>query len=199
MKTKITSLALLIAAGLLSSTVTASAFITYGDTLVNGTTYDLSPYANLTGANLYNANLTGAYLYNAKLFFADLSYANLTGAYLINANLTAANLGNANLTGAYLYNANLSYVNLYNANLTNADLSYANLSYTDLTGATVSYSNWADFSTNSGASGLGSYSYNTSLINYANASVPEPSTYGLIGIAALGVALAARRKKLKTA
>jgi len=198
MKTKITSLALLIAAGLLSSTVTASAFITYGDTLVNGTTYDLSPYANLTGANLYNANLTGAYLYNAKLFFADLSYANLTGAYLINANLTAANLGNANLTGAYLYNANLSYVNLYNANLTNADLSYANLSYTDLTGATVSYSNWADFSTNSGASGLGSYSYNTSLINYANASVPEPSTYGLIGIGALGVAFAARRKKQKS-
>ena len=30
-------------------------------------------------------------------------------------------------------------------------------------------------------------------------AVPEPSTYGLIGIAALGVALAARRRKAKTA
>jgi len=64
----------------------------------------------------------------------------------------------------------------------------------------VSYSNWTDFSTNSGASGLDSYSYNTSLINYANAPapVPEPSTYGLIGIGALGVAFAARRKKQKS-
>jgi hypothetical protein len=30
-------------------------------------------------------------------------------------------------------------------------------------------------------------------------AVPEPSTYGLIGLAALGLALAARRRKLKTA
>jgi hypothetical protein len=64
----------------------------------------------------------------------------------------------------------------------------------------VSYSNWTDFSTNSGALGLGNYAYDTSLITYANApAVPEPSTYGLIGIGALGVAFAARRRKLKTA
>ena len=150
MKTKITSLALLIAAGLLSSTVTASAYTTYGNTVVNGTTYNLSPFADLTAANL--------------------SYATLSDA----------NLSYATLSFAYLYNADLSYA--------------------DLTGATVSYSNWTDFSNNSGAQGLGSYSYDTSLINYAGSTpVPEPSTYGLIGVAALGVAFAARRRKLKTA
>jgi uncharacterized protein YjbI with pentapeptide repeats len=166
MKTKNPSLALLIAAGLLSSTASASASIIYGNTVVNGTTYDLSPYANLSGA---------------YLFGADLSYADLSNAYL--------------------YYADLSGAHLYNADLSNAYLSYANLTGADLTGATVSYSNWTDFSTYSGASGLGSYSYDTSLIIYANAPapVPEPSTYGLIGIGALGVAFAARRRKLKTA
>jgi PEP-CTERM motif len=36
-------------------------------------------------------------------------------------------------------------------------------------------------------------------VAYGATTVPEPSTYGLIGIAALGVAFAARRRKLKTA
>ena len=166
MKTKITSLASLIAAGLLLSSVTASAATIYGLTTVNGSQYDLSPFADLTDANLSNADLT-----NAFLMHADLSNANLSGA-------------------------NLSGANLYRAYLLRADLSGANL-----TGATISYSNWTDFSTNSGATGLDSYGYDTSLINYANApapAVPEPSTYGLIGISALGVAFAARRKKQKS-
>jgi uncharacterized protein YjbI with pentapeptide repeats len=158
-------LALLISAGLLSSTVTASAYITYGNTVVNGETYDLSPDANLWGANLYGANLYNANLYYAYLSEADLRYANLS----------LADLRYANLIGA-------------------------NLRYANLTGATVSYSNWTDFSTNSGALALTSYAYDTSLITYANApAVPEPSTYGLIGVVALGLALAARRKKLKKA
>jgi len=72
MKTKNPSLALLIAAGLLSSTASASAYITYGPTVVNGVTYNLSPGATLTGAHLENATLTGA---------------NLNGAYLVNAHL----------------------------------------------------------------------------------------------------------------
>jgi uncharacterized protein YjbI with pentapeptide repeats len=173
MKTKTTSLALLIAAGFLSSTVTASAYTTYGNTLVNGTTYDLSPGTDLSNANLSNANL-----YDANLSGTDLSFANLYDANLSNANLSYTNLSFAILSFAILSGTDLSNANLY--------------------GATVSYSNWNDFSTNSGASGLGSYRYDTSLINYANASVPEPSTYGLIGIAALGVALAARRKKQKS-
>jgi hypothetical protein len=189
MKTKTPSLALLIAAGLLLSTAPASAYIIYGSTDVNGTTYNLWP----------NANLSYAYLRKAKLYNADLSYANLSNA----------NLSGADLRYTYMYGADLSYAYLSGADLSGADLSYANLSYANLswtkltgvnlTGATVSYSDWTDFSTHSGAN-FDSYSYDTSLINYANApAVPEPSTYGLIGIVALGLALAARRRKLKTA
>ena len=203
--TKSLPLALLVSAGLLSSTATASAYIIYGNTFVNGTTYDLSPFADLFAANLYRADL-----FAADLFAANLSYANLYRADLFAADLFAANLYNADLSYANLYNADLSYAYLSYANLSradlsyaylyNADLSYADLSYANLDGATVSYSNWTDFYTNSGALGLGSYAYDTSLIRYANApAVPEPSTYGLIGVVALGLALAARRRKLKTA
>ena len=207
MKTKITSLALLIAAGLLLSSVTASAATIYGLTTVNGSQYDLSPFADLTDANLSYANLTNADLAEVVLVHADLSYAILIGADLNHAILTntadstiITDLTHADLTGATLLYAQLSNANLTNATLIGATLTGTYLDNANLTGATVSYSNWADFLTNSGASGLGSYSYNTSLINYAgNGVIPEPSTYGLIGIGALGVALAARRKKLKTA
>ena len=178
--TKSLPLALLVTAGLLSSTATANEWIIYGNTVVNGVTYNLSPGANLSSADLYYANLS----------FANLSNANLSGAVLSFADLPYANLSSAVLSDANLSGANLSFANLSNANLSGADL----------TGATVSYSNWTDFSTNSGASGLGFYSFNTSLINYAGSTpVPEPSTYGLIGVGALGVAFAARRRKLKTA
>lgn len=187
--TKSLPLALLVAAGLLSSTAPASAYTTYGLTTVNGTQYDLSPfadlsYADLSHANLFNASLFGANLYNASLFYSDLFHSDLSYANLTNADLSMANLYNA-----YLSNADLSNANLYNAYLLGADL----------TNATVSYSNWTDFSQNSGAIGLVSYGYDTSLINYAgNGAIPEPSTYGLIGIGALGVAFAARRKKQKS-
>ena len=204
--TKSLPLALLIAAGLLSSTVTASAsHLTYGPTTVNGTQYNLSPGTNLSLTNLSYANLSGAVLSHADLSYTNLYNANLTGgAYLDNADLSNAVLSYANLTGAHLSYADFSSTYLYYANLTgasldNAVLTGASLDGVNLTGATVSYSNWTDFSTNSGASGLDSYSYNTSLINYAgNGAIPEPSTYGLIGIGALGVAFAARRRKVKT-
>ena len=164
MKTKSLPLALLIVAGLLSSTVTANAYINYGNTVVNGTTYNLSPGGYLSGANLSGANLTNA----------DLSWV---GWY--NVDLTGANL-----TGANLYFSNLSNVNL--------------------TGATVSYLNWDDLLNNSGTlasstNGLRWYTFDKNLINYVGAgAIPEPSTYGLIGLGALGVAVAARRKKQKS-
>ena len=200
--TKSLPLALLIAAGLLSSTVTASAYHTiYGLTTVNGTQYNLSPGTSSTLTNLSYANLSGAVLSHADLSYTTLYNANLTGgAYLDNADLSNAVLSYANLTGAHLSYADFSSTYLYYANLTGADLSStvltgASLDGVNLTGATVSYSNWTDFSTNSGASGLGSYSYNTSLIIYTPA-VPEPSTYGL-SLACLALALAACRRRLR--
>ena len=45
---------------------------------VNG--YQIQPYANLRGANLYSADLRGANLYSANLCGADLSGATLCGA-----------------------------------------------------------------------------------------------------------------------
>ncbi len=52
------------------------------------------------------------------------------------------------------------------------------------------YLNWEGVSVNHGQK---------IVYNYTVSSVPEPSTYGLIGLAALGLAFAARRRKLKTA
>jgi len=189
MKTKITSIALLVLAGLFTSTTIARAYTTYGNTLVNGyLTYNLSPGQDLTGANMFQIpglNLTGANLFGT----------NLTSATLSDVNLTNAGLLYADLSNTYLFGTNLTGADLTGATLTGARLNGANL-----TGATVSYANWTDFSTNSGATGLDNYSYNTSSLKYANApAVPEPSTYGLIGIAALGLAFAARRRKSKTA
>jgi len=148
------------------------------------TSGNLSPGSNLSGANLtWIGSLTGF----------DLSGANLTGADLSVVNLSSVGLFNANLSDTYLWDVNLTGADLTNATLTGARLGGANL-----TGATVSYANWTDFKNNSGATNLDNYSYNTSSLNYANApAVPEPSTYGLIGVAALGVAFAARRRKLK--
>lgn len=213
-------IAMLVAAGLLSSkvTATASGYITYGNTVVNYTTYNLSPGADLSYANLYGANLPYADLNGTKLYKAGLQYAVLTGAnlsdanltqapmpsvILTNANLSSANFFQASLVGADLAGTNLTGAILMSANLTGANLTGANLtgSYllnANLTGATLSYADWDDFVNNSGAALIGAYNYDTNLINYAGpAPVPEPSTYGLIGIAALGAAFATRRK-LKT-
>jgi uncharacterized protein YjbI with pentapeptide repeats len=74
---------------------------------INGVEYDISPFANLTGADLYGANLTGADLYGANLTGANLRGAVLTGADLTGANLTGADLRGADLRGADLRGADL--------------------------------------------------------------------------------------------
>ena len=58
-------------------------------------TYEITPFAdlygaNLTGANLHGANLTGADLYGANLYGANLRGANLRGADLYGADLRGA-------------------------------------------------------------------------------------------------------------
>jgi hypothetical protein len=62
---------------------------------VNG--YEIKPFANLEGANLW-----GTYLRGANLEGADLRYAYLWDADLEGANLWGADLRGADLTGANL-------------------------------------------------------------------------------------------------
>jgi len=223
---KIKKTILTFSTGLMVPIVNATTYTTYGIKTVNSVEYNLSPYAHLFGANLSYGELTNANLSYANLSYGNLSYAfltesNLIGAEMSHANLSYTFLSKANLSGndltqtksSYAFlseanlsdtdfsNADLSYANLDGANLTNINLTGTDLSYACLSHATVSYLNWTDFSTNSGATGLNLYTYEKNLLIYAGPAptVPEPSTYGLIGISALAVAFAARRRKLKSA
>jgi len=76
---------------------------------------NLKPSAHLSSANLEYANLTGADLYDAYLWQANLSNADLTGADLDTAILLGANLSKADLTGADLDNTILDYAALDDA------------------------------------------------------------------------------------
>jgi uncharacterized protein YjbI with pentapeptide repeats len=161
---------------------------------VNG--YEIAPNANLNFANLNNANLANANLAGATLQFAQLSHTNFTNSNLTNSNFYHANATYANFTNAIIDNYSaFGYADLTGANFTGAVFNNSYFNGADITGITVSYSNWNDFVLNSGARQLDSSYQNT--INYAGPApvVPEPSTYGLIGIGALGVAFASRRKQ----
>jgi len=104
---------------------------------VNGSTYTIGPFANLSGARLENANLSGANLHRANLSSTVLSGANLSGA-----NLTYADLNRVFLMRANLIRADLRYANLFRANLSMVNLSGANLNGADLSGfGSVSLSN----------------------------------------------------------
>jgi len=103
-------------------------------------------WANLSGADLFEANLSQANLSwadlsEANLSWANLSQANLSWADLSGANLSGANLSKTDLSRADLSGANLSWANLSKANLSQANLSKANLSWANLSGADLS---WAD-------------------------------------------------------
>jgi len=101
-----------------------------------------------------------------------------------------------------------------NTSLVRNNTSYAAIAYN--LNATTKYFGWLGFSNNSDGSQIKINSaylnptanqavttgvtHNTGgAVAYSAVGVPEPSTYGLIGVAALGVAFAARRRKLKTA
>jgi len=96
--------------------------------------------------------------------------------------------------------------------ITGADNNTSNEVFADINGVRVidilnnnSYPQWTLLSaifTASGTTtsvGMGTWTANDHHLvsNFSVTAVPEPSTYGLIGIAALGVAFAARRRKLK--
>ena len=101
--------------------------------IVNG--HKIEPFADLVGANLWDAYLYRANLKGADLEGADLRWANLKGADLRRANLRGANLYDADLGGADLRRADLRGADLDGANLEGADLRGANLRGADLRGA----------------------------------------------------------------
>lgn len=79
-------------------------------------------FADLSGANLFNARLTHANLLEAVLVGANLDMALLYGADLRGANLADANPNNANLIRANLEAATLLQTNLSGANQSMARL-----------------------------------------------------------------------------
>ncbi len=83
---------------------------------------NIEPYADLRGADLYEANLRGADLFGADLREANLRGADLFGADLRGVNLRGADLRGVNLRGADLRRANLFGVDLRGANLFGVDL-----------------------------------------------------------------------------
>jgi uncharacterized protein YjbI with pentapeptide repeats len=116
---------------------------------------ELSPYADLRGADLRGMEFKGANLIHGKFEGANLEYTNfenatlseaelqdavlihsdLSGATLTGANLQRVNASSANFRYATLKGANLQMANLVNANLEHANLRNANLKKTNLRGA----------------------------------------------------------------
>ena len=173
---------------------------------------DLS-YVSLFGATLANANLsratlTGAYLFGANLNVTNLTSALLDGAYLESATLISAVLNGANLTTADFNGADLTNADLTNADLTNADLTLAIFSEGNLFGANFLGANLT------GVTGLETTYFGGTAPTYDSntiftgtnfnpvtagwtltGAVPEPSTYALFGMGALGILIVLRRKK----
>ena len=168
---------------------------------------NLSAYVNTPDdAFLGYADLTGADLYQANLYSAIFDNADLTGAILTDANLTWANFNSANLTGANLPFADLDFANFSNADLTGAnlffaDLFFANFTGADLTGADLSFARFVSraFWTNSNLYGaILPPGYNQAWFEEEGATfeetVPEPSSYALLlGGLALGLVALRRR------
>lgn len=168
----------------------------------------------IVGPALFTQNYTGSVSNNgSQTSYTINSWGNLTSTaqpflVTINPEVTL----NAGTTYAVIYTVADATSIAYNSSLSGGGFSFyiglTSTSNTLSTGGgqwffdafgTYSYmlnNSWNYPSNYGGTNGLNS----AMVATFRGASpVPEPSTYGLIGLAALGLALAARRRKLKTA
>ena len=97
----------------------------------------ISPWPDLSGADLKGIDLSRGNLVEVSLGWADLRKADLSKCDLFDAGLAGANLREANLTGANLNEALLREVDLSGADLRWSNLSEANLEGANLSEATV--------------------------------------------------------------
>ena len=186
MKTKITSIALLVLVGLFTSTESAKAYIHMPDDLTWDADLGIFPVITQPAAAYYSAQRA----YDAATSANDSAtsaYNAATSAY------NAATISREAATSAYnaarsAYDA--ASVDWY-YNYNNPDIGIRDASFAAITATTATYNSVQP-----------AYDQSVTTLRAAVSSanaVPEPSTYGLIGIGALGVAFAARRRKQKTA
>ena len=206
MKTKTTSLALLIAAGLVSfpgnvkavNLLQNSDFSSYSISYDNGPPrprYEVVTLANWTVEGKYNDIQVGNGYWSGNSFYMG------AGADAVDkiSQTISTTIGQQYKFSFYI---------------TGADNNTSNEVFVAINDVRVidilnnnSYPQWTLLSTVFTATGvttsvgMGTWTAydHHSVSNFFVTAIPEPSTYGLIGIGALGVAFAARRRKLKTA
>jgi len=223
MKTKITSIALLVLAGLFTSTESAKAYINMPDDLTWDATLGIFPVITQPAAAYYTAqrayeaatsandSATSAYnsatsAYNsAASAYNAVTISREAAASAYNAALSAYQDAEAYYIWSYIndpgsarasYDAYVAAQATYNSAQATYNILYNIFEQYDATQAAYNATQATKSSIEAAYSG--SISTLRAAVSSANA-IPEPSTYGLIGIAALGVAFAARRRKIKSA
>jgi hypothetical protein len=209
MKTKILTLSLLVSASLLSSTLTVRAD-TYSvlientnPAIIGTTTADFNIGFQYYGTNLNIFNGGSLSFFGASGQTISLSVIPYDINTFQNMSAISAQLGEYSfasegynfssyslaLTGLVLSTHQNSVLQVRSINASGSGLYYNNAEMT-------SYLTSIDAS--GGYSGPHvAFKLSSQTVTADLPAVPEPSTYGLIGVAALGVAFAARRRKVK--